>query len=170
MTTIQIQIVQMKAPNRKEVGWYVKLWTLKLTSSTKANEDNKLIKLMNILEKVVQTNINPSTCMQQFVCSISKSTTQNVARGCGTSTEKILDGIFRFVEQLQLYKFVKISRKFCSATWIRDVIMGSTFHDAIRYGKSPDDCYLKYKKCGFGSTIMKKLFDMLMRSIGKINR
>lgn len=51
---------------------------------------------------MVETTINPSVCIQQFICSLTKSSAQSVAGGCGTSTDKIIDGIFRLVFNFSL--------------------------------------------------------------------
>lgn len=60
--------------------------------------NNKLIKLLQILEKVLEKyDIEPTLCSQRLICTLSKRSAENVANGNGSSTDKILDGIFRFV-------------------------------------------------------------------------
>lgn len=58
---------------------------------TSANKNNKFMNLLNLLEAAV----NPSVCLQQYICSLSKSSANNVAAG-GTSTDKIISGIFGY--------------------------------------------------------------------------
>lgn len=58
---------------------------------TTANENSKFMNLLNLLEAAV----NPSVCVQQYICLLSKSSSKNVAAG-GTSTDKIISGIFGY--------------------------------------------------------------------------
>lgn len=52
---------------------------------------------MQMLEKVLEKyDIEPTVCSQRLICTLSKSSAENVSSGFGTSTDKILDGIFRF--------------------------------------------------------------------------
>lgn len=58
--------------------------------------NNKLIKLLHMLEKTLEKyDIEPTVCSQRLICALSKRSADNVLRGHGTSTDKILDGIFR---------------------------------------------------------------------------
>lgn len=40
-------------------------------------------------------DIDAVSCMQKMICSFSRNAMENVAKGNGTSTEKIFDGVVR---------------------------------------------------------------------------
>lgn len=56
-----------------------------------ANDNDKFSNLINLLDAA----INPSVCVQHYICTLSKSSANNVAEG-GTSTDKIIAGIFGY--------------------------------------------------------------------------
>lgn len=60
--------------------------------------ENDIWKLVESIENTLQKyGIDATACTQRAVCSLVKSSSTNVSRGSGTSTEKIIDGVTRLV-------------------------------------------------------------------------
>lgn len=63
--------------------------------------DDPISKFTETIEKVLQKyDIDAAACTQRTLCSSVRDAAHNVAKGKGTSTEKILDGITRQVNVL----------------------------------------------------------------------
>ncbi|KAJ6639256.1 hypothetical protein Bhyg_11998 [Pseudolycoriella hygida] len=111
--------------------------------------NNKLIKLLQILEKTFEKyDIEPTVCTQRLICTLSKTSAESVARGYGSSTDKIVDGIF-------------------SSPWFLDKVAGTAVDDAIRFGKSFGNCYKQYSACKLKSMSLEKMFEIFIRNIKK---
>lgn len=129
------------------------------------HEDNRFLRLMNLLE----ATLSPSTCVQQYICSLSKSSAKNVVQRRATSSDKIISGILGYaLNQLPTVKVISLSLKIFRTRWILDIITGSAVHDAIQFGESTGDCHKKYNKCGFGGMDSEELFKMFIKSINVI--
>lgn len=63
---------------------------IKLRNVCSAGENSDFMNLFNLLE----ATINPTVCVQQYICSLSKRSAKKVAGGYGTSEDKIIAGIF----------------------------------------------------------------------------
>lgn len=74
-----------------------KLWLHCINSGDDLDDNHSPFKLlMNKIEKIFyQYDINVGTCMQKAICTTIRSAVENVARGNGTSTDKIFDGLSR---------------------------------------------------------------------------
>ncbi|XP_037030939.1 uncharacterized protein LOC119070616 [Bradysia coprophila] len=108
--------------------------------SERAHENNKFFDLIDLLD----ATINPTVCVQQYVCSLRKLSAKNVADGSAASADKIIAGIFE-------------------ARWILDTISGTAIHDAIQLGESRSDCDKRFSKCGVGSMRPEDLFTIFLK-------
>lgn len=60
------------------------------------DDENPLNQLIEKVERVFHKyDIDVTTCVQRMVCITVRNAAENVARGNGTSAEKIFDGLSR---------------------------------------------------------------------------
>lgn len=60
------------------------------------DEENPLNQLMEKVERIFHKyDIDVTTCVQKMICLTVRNAVENVAKGNGTSTEKIFDGLTR---------------------------------------------------------------------------
>lgn len=61
-------------------------------------------------------DIDLKVCLQKFVCTLTRDAAKNVAKGRGSSTEKIIDGITRWDQMHYLFRSnLRSISNFCSA-------------------------------------------------------
>lgn len=60
------------------------------------DDDNPMNHLIEKVERIFHKyDIDVTTCVQKVICTIIKNATENVAKGNGSSTDKIFDGLSR---------------------------------------------------------------------------
>lgn len=60
------------------------------------DDENPINQLIDKVERIFHKyDIDVTTCVQRMVCTTVKNAVENVARGNGTSAEKIFDGLSR---------------------------------------------------------------------------
>lgn len=60
------------------------------------DDDNPLNQIINKIEKIFNKyDIDVATCVQKVICTTVRNSAENVARGNGTSADKIFDGLSR---------------------------------------------------------------------------
>lgn len=67
------------------------------------DDDNPINHLIDKVERIFHKyDIDVTTCVQKVLCNTVKNAVENVAKGNGTSTEKIFDGLTRFVLKIEV--------------------------------------------------------------------
>ncbi|XP_031630522.1 uncharacterized protein LOC116345366 [Contarinia nasturtii] len=111
------------------------------------DDENPLNQLIDKVERVFHKyDIDVTTCVQRLVCITIRNAAENVAKGNGTSAEKIFDGL--------------------SSTWIlRRLTAGTAVNDAILAGQRSADCEKKFFECNMKSKNIQQVFDLLHRTM-----
>lgn len=127
---------------------------------------NKLIdKVERIFHKY---DIDVSKCVQRVVCTTIKNAVENVAKGSGSSTDKIFDGLSRYVRppNVPLYNSLKVCR--CVVNTIIWYFMSthSNQDTKVKYDcnlssktDEQNECFHDVKRCH-----VNKFFFYLLRS------
>lgn len=73
-------------------------WIFTQFHSDQLDDDNPMNKIIDKVERIFQKyDIDVTTCVQKVVCTTIKNAVENVAKGSGSSTDKIFDGLSRYV-------------------------------------------------------------------------
>ncbi|XP_066262505.1 uncharacterized protein [Euwallacea similis] len=93
------------------------------------SEDSRLWNYLNAIDtSLLENNIDLTSCSQRFACWMVKKSTQNVTRGKGSSSEKILDGL-------------------ANSKWIQEYALNPLFKEAIINGIEDKNCTAIYARC-----------------------
>ncbi|XP_066147494.1 uncharacterized protein [Euwallacea fornicatus] len=95
------------------------------------SEDLRLWSYLNAIDtSLLENNIDLTSCSQRFVCWMVKKSAQNVTKGKGSSSEKILDGL-------------------ANSKWIQEYALNSLFKEAVINGIEDKNCTAVYARCSF---------------------
>lgn len=72
---------------------------------------------MDAIEEVLQKyDIDPTACTQRVICATVKVATENVINGHGSSSDKIIDGLTRYVFATCYRKSFEKKKRFLART------------------------------------------------------
>lgn len=78
------------------------------------DSDDHMSRFAETIERILQKyNIDATACTQRTLCMSVRDASQNVAKGIGTSSEKILDGITRYVNFIAFISIVLCAITIC---------------------------------------------------------
>ncbi|XP_045479483.1 uncharacterized protein LOC123684312 [Harmonia axyridis] len=108
--------------------------------------DGKPELLSNIIELLSTHKIDPTTCMQKYICSTVSQSLSNIEKGKATSSDKIIDGI-------------------SSSTWLTEQLHGTSMYFALQSGLNKTNCEDAYKTCGVPGYLFETTLDTFQKMI-----
>lgn len=132
------------------------------------DEDNVFSQFTNKIERLFNNHdINLMICLQKFLCITARDAAKNVAKGRGTSMEKIIDGITRYaMNKSFVYRFSKFYFYLkCSTSLLKRLTAGTAINDAITAGQHFDDCEMKFSECKFKSKNLHQILETVLQNV-----
>lgn len=94
-----------------------------------AGEDLPVWTYLRVIdEALIENELDVTVCLQKLLCRIARNSSQNVAKGIGSSTDKIIDGL-------------------ASSQWLQDYTVNTPSREAINFGRENRNCSNLYRKC-----------------------
>ncbi|XP_044745974.1 uncharacterized protein LOC123307646 [Coccinella septempunctata] len=90
--------------------------------------------------------IDPTSCMQKYICSTISQSLMNIEKGAASSSDKIIDGI-------------------ASSPWLTEQLHGTSMYFALKNGLGKNNCSDTYKSCGVSEDLFESTFDALQKFV-----